>query len=122
MPTESEVYPRQVVVFKCIVKYSAILAWRIIEYFGVGHELSFTSGGQPGMTLSEGSANATLISVNHTEQAIESILRLGVLDSPETARVTCHNSDIGVNTSMALHISGKARLSLILSMAVFTII
>ena len=77
------------------------MAWRSDEYIGPnGAELEFTSADGVGSMMASSinpSTFATLVRVNGT-RVVESVLTLTVLDSIQTASITCSEVGQGAST------------------------
>ena len=87
--------------FTCTTSGSLIMAWRSDEYIGPnGAELEFTSADGIGSRMTSSinpNTFAILVEINGN-RVVESVLTITVLDSIQTASVTC--SEVGLGASM----------------------
>ena len=87
--------------FTCTTSGSLVMSWRSDEYIGPnGAQLEFTSADGVGRMMASSmnpSTFATLVRVDGN-RVVESVLTLTVLDSIQTASVTCSEVGQGAST------------------------
>ena len=112
VPNGYPVYIGQPIAIICRAKGTQVLAWRSDEYIGLGGQLAFGPGDEPGEivnseVMTQTFALLTLNTIEDGEPQLESQLHLTVASRYQTFTIICRNVDQDRADNVTYHTSGE---------------